>query len=155
MGTLCSCSGSHCSPAHGELPRQSKQWPSAKACCRQLEPMCTSSCECCTCALPLLLYCVQAGTLPPTVFAEALACLACLDIPGHDYAQLMCSTGIHTFLAELATAGGGCPAGQDSVLLGVVEAVGVLCADEACAGMLASAGLVSRQARRGFTLVVA
>ena len=94
---------------------------------------------------------MQAGTLPPTVFAEALACLACLDIPGHDYAQLMCSTGIHTFLAELATAGGGCPAGQDSMLLGVVEAVGVLCADEACAGMLASAGLVSRQERRGFT----
>ena len=90
------------------------------------------------------LNCVQAGCLPPNVFAEALACLACLDIPGHDYAHLLRSTGIHTFLAELATAGGGGGAAdQDSVLLGVVEATGVLCADEACAGMLASAGLVS------------
>jgi hypothetical protein len=96
---------------------------------------------------------VQAAPLPPTVFAEALACLACLDIPGHDYARLMRSTGIHRFLADLASAGGGNAAGQDSVLLAVVEAVGVLCADEACAGMLAASGLVRRPRRTGLAHV--
>jgi len=83
--------------------------------------------------------------------------LARLDVPGHDYSLLLRSTGLHSFLADLTTFctgagssgggnGGSIPPGliadPDAVLLEVVEAAGVLCVDEACAGMLAAAGLV-------------
>ena len=88
----------------------------------------------------------QSGTLPPGAFLEVLGCLAQLDIPGYGYAQLLDSTGLHTFLAQLAAGGsaGTAEAGADpaALLLEVVQATGVLCANEACASMLAGAGLV-------------
>lgn len=84
----------------------------------------------------------QGDSLTPAVFVEALGCVACLDIPGYDYAQLLHDTQLHSFLAELATSNSSL-ADHEAVLLEIVEATGVLCANEACAGMLASAGLVS------------
>ena len=69
-----------------------------------------------------------------------MGCLACLDVPGYDYALLLAGTQLHAFLASLLAAGGaGAGAG---LLLSAVGAVGLLCADEACAHMLADAGLV-------------
>ena len=99
----------------------------------------------------------QSGALPAPAFLEALGCLARLDIPSFDYAGLLRATQLPAFLAGLVAANGAAGAGgggggggsggsaaeRSSVLLAVVEAVGVLCADEACAGVLASAGLVS------------
>lgn len=78
----------------------------------------------------------QAGRLPPAAFAEALGCFACLDIPGHDHAQLLRATQLHTFLAQLARGN------SSAVLPEVVQAVGLLCSGAACAEMIASAGLV-------------
>lgn len=106
---------------------------------------------------------VQGGGLPPSAFAEALGCLACLDLPGHDYAALLRSTRLHTFLAGLLRGGGGGSAapeepraalGGGAVLAEAVQAAGVLCADAACAEMMAGTGLVSwaivgRRGRRG------
>lgn len=79
---------------------------------------------------------LQARCQPPAAFAEALGCFACLDIPGHDYAQLLRATSLHTFLAELASGD------SSAVQPEVVEAVGLLCSDAASAEMLVFAGLV-------------
>lgn len=92
-------------------------------------------------------HCPQAGALPPAAFTEALGCFASLDIPGHDYATLLRSTSLPAFLAQLAAgAGAGGGTEEDAILLEVVHAVGVLCADAECAEMLAVAGLVSWEA---------
>ncbi|KAL4434411.1 hypothetical protein ABPG75_000852 [Micractinium tetrahymenae] len=97
-------------------------------------------------ALPRVVQLLMSGTLPPAAFLEALGCLAQLDIPGYNYASLLRSTGLHDFLAQLAAAGGTGAAGacsdQAAVLLEVLQAIGVMCANETCASMLAAAGLV-------------
>lgn len=89
---------------------------------------------------------VQSGTLQPNAFLEALGCLAQLDIPDFSYAEVLRSTGLHNLLARLAAGGdtGAAAAGanQAALLLEVVQAIGVLCGDEACASILAAAGLV-------------
>lgn len=73
------------------------------------------------------------------LFLEVLGCLANLDIPAFDYAALLAATGLHDVLARHAAAA----ATPDDVLLEVVMATGVLCADEAAASLLVETGLVS------------
>lgn len=97
-------------------------------------------------ALLRLAWILTSGALPPGAFLGGLGCLAQLDIPGYSYAVVLRSTGLHNFLAQLAAGGGASAAAggsdQAALLLEVVQAVGVLCTDEACATMLAAAGLV-------------
>jgi hypothetical protein len=97
-------------------------------------------------ALARMAALITAGSLPQPVFAAALGCLAWLDIPWHDYSQLLAATQLHTFLAQLAAHGGGGFEEQswERMRVDLVHALGVLCACEASAEMLVSAGLVSR-----------
>lgn len=97
-------------------------------------------------ALARMAVLITAGSLSQPVFAAALGCLAWLDIPGHDYSQLLAATQLHTFLAQLAAHGGDSFEEQswERMRVDLVHALGVLCACEASAEMLVSAGVVSR-----------
>ena len=84
---------------------------------------------------------MQDGTSDPHLQAEALGCLAALDLDAQDFAPLLESTRLAEHLHTLMLT----PDTLRPLLLRAIAATGVLCSSQRAALVLVNAGLVRAQ----------